>query len=53
MNISTGGGTLDPRRSFTYSREFRPASWFNEGLASLYEQCGTEDGKITAIPTGD
>ena len=48
MNISTGGGTLIHELVHPYIAANFPAcpSWFNEGLASLYEQCGEENGEI-------
>ena len=48
MNISTGGGTLvhEIVHPFMAANFTRCPSWFNEGLASLYEQCGEEDGHI-------
>ena len=48
MNISTGGGTLvhEIVHPFIASNFRQCPSWFNEGLASLYEQCGEEDGHI-------
>lgn len=48
MNISTGGGTLIHELVHPFIERNFPEcpSWFNEGLASLYEQCGDEDGKI-------
>jgi hypothetical protein len=48
MNISTGGGTLVHEIVHPFIASNFPAcpSWFNEGLASLYEQCGERDGKI-------
>jgi hypothetical protein len=48
MNISTGGGTLIHEMVHPYVAANFPAcpSWFNEGLASLYEQCGEENGEI-------
>ena len=48
MNISTGGGTLVHEIVHPFMRANFPAcpAWFNEGLASLYEQCGTKDGHI-------
>ena len=48
MNISTGGGTLVHEIVHPFMDTNFPAcpSWFNEGLASLYEQCGERDGKI-------
>lgn len=49
MNISTGGGTLvhEIVHPFMESNFPRCPDWFNEGLASLYEQCGEdEQGRI-------
>ncbi len=48
MNISTGGGTLvhEIVHPFIASNFPKCPSWFNEGLASLYEQCGEEKGVI-------
>jgi len=48
MNIATGGGTLVHEIVHPYiAANFEDCpSWFNEGLASLYEQCGEEDGRI-------
>jgi hypothetical protein len=48
MNISTGGGTLvhEIVHPFVASNFPDCPSWFNEGLASLYEQCGERDGHI-------
>ncbi|MFP6614038.1 MAG: C39 family peptidase [Pirellulales bacterium] len=48
MNISTGGGTLVHEIVHPFIEANFPAcpSWFNEGLASLYEQCGTRNKKI-------
>jgi hypothetical protein len=48
MNIGSGGGTLVHEMVHPLMEANVPAcpSWFNEGLASLYEQCGEEDGKI-------
>ena len=48
MNISTGGGTLVHEIVHPFIESNFPAcpSWFNEGLASLYEQCGERDGRI-------
>ncbi|GAB4159567.1 MAG: hypothetical protein Tsb009_36860 [Planctomycetaceae bacterium] len=49
MNISTGGGTLVHEIVHPFIASNFPGcpSWFNEGLASLYEQCGEENGRIT------
>lgn len=48
MNISTGNGTLVHEIVHPFIRANFPAcpAWFNEGLASLYEQCADEDGTI-------
>ncbi len=48
MNISTGGGTLVHEIVHPFMAANFPAcpAWFNEGLGSLYEQCGEQDGKI-------
>jgi hypothetical protein len=48
MNISTGGGTLVHEIVHPFIESNFPdcPSWFNEGLASLYEQCGERGGKI-------
>ncbi|MCE9554092.1 MAG: C39 family peptidase [Planctomycetes bacterium] len=48
MNISTGGGTLVHEIVHPFMATNFPAcpSWFNEGLASLYEQTGSRDGHI-------
>ncbi|MCA9247855.1 MAG: hypothetical protein KDA42_12085 [Planctomycetales bacterium] len=49
MNISTGGGTLVHEIVHPFvEANFRDCpAWFNEGLGSLYEQCGDREGKIT------
>jgi len=48
MNISTGSGTLvhEIVHPFMAANFPKCPAWFNEGLASLYEQCGDNDGKI-------
>lgn len=48
MNISTGGGTLVHEIVHPFVRANFPECpvWFNEGLASLYEQCGEKNGHI-------
>ena len=48
MNIATGGGTLVHEIVHPFMAANFPAcpSWFNEGLASLYEQCGDKNGHI-------
>lgn len=49
MNIETGGGTLVHEIVHPFMRANLPdcPPWFNEGLGSLYEQCGERDGHIT------
>ena len=51
MNIATGGGTLvhEIVHPFIESNFPRCPSWFNEGLASLYEQCREENGRIMGL----
>jgi len=48
MNISTGAGTLVHELVHPFIEANFPAcpSWLNEGLGSLYERCGEEDGHI-------
>lgn len=48
MNISTGGGTLVHEMVHPFMRANFPdcPSWLDEGLASLYEQCGERSGHI-------
>jgi hypothetical protein len=48
MNISTGGGTLVHEIVHPFMEANFPScpSWFNEGMGSLYEQCGEENGHI-------
>jgi hypothetical protein len=48
MNISTGSGTLVHEIVHPFIEANFPAcpAWFNEGLSSLYEQSGEEDGHI-------
>ena len=48
MDISTGTGTLVHEIVHPFIEANFPAcpAWFNEGLASLYEQCGEEGGHI-------
>lgn len=52
MNIHTGGGTLvhELVHPFIHANFPHCPAWFNEGLASLYEQCGEKDGKICGYP---
>ncbi len=51
MNISTGGGTLvhEIVHPFIESNFPNCPSWFNEGLASLYEQSKEDDNKIVGL----
>ena len=51
MNISTGGGTLVHEIVHPFMASNFPAcpSWFNEGLASLYEQSRDRDGHIVGL----
>jgi hypothetical protein len=51
MNISTGGGTLVHEIVHPYVETNFPAcpAWFNEGLASLYEQSAEVDGQIVGL----
>jgi hypothetical protein len=48
MNIATGGGTLvhEIVHPFMATNFPKCPAWFNEGLGSLYEQCGEENGRI-------
>jgi hypothetical protein len=48
MNISTGGGTLVHEIVHPFIEANFPACppWLNEGMGSLYEQCGEQDGHI-------
>ena len=52
MNIATGGGTLVHEMVHAYQDTNFPTcpTWFEEGLASLYEQCGVRDGHIVGHP---
>jgi hypothetical protein len=51
MNIATGGGTLvhEIVHPFIASNFPDCPSWFNEGLASLYEQARDRDGHIAGL----
>jgi hypothetical protein len=51
MNISTGGGTLVHEICHPFMAANFPLcpSWFNEGLASLYEQCEEREGRIWGL----
>ena len=48
MNISTGGGTLVHELVHPLMEANFPTCppWFNEGLGSLFEQCGEKNGHI-------
>jgi hypothetical protein len=48
MNVGTGGGTLvhEIVHPFMHANFPNCPPWFNEGLASLYEQCGEVGGRI-------
>ena len=48
MNIGTGGGTLVHEIVHPFMEANFPECppWLNEGMGSLYEQCGEEDGHI-------
>ncbi len=48
MNIATGGGTLVHEIVHPYvEADFEDApAWLNEGLGSLFEQCGEHEGHI-------
>ena len=51
MNIATGGGTLVHEIVHPFMRANFPAcpAWFNEGLASLYEQSTERQGHIHGL----
>jgi hypothetical protein len=51
MNIGTGGGTLVHELVHPFMESNFPgyADWFNEGLASLYEQCGERNKQIVGF----
>lgn len=52
MNVSTGTGTLVHELTHALIAPDFPAvpNWFNEGLASLYEQCSISGNTITGLP---
>ena len=52
MNVATGTGTLVHELTHALIAPDFPAvpSWFNEGLASLYEQCSLDRDTITGLP---
>lgn len=51
MNIATGTGTLVHEIVHPYMRADFPSapSWFDEGLASLFEQCRQREGQIVGL----
>jgi hypothetical protein len=51
MNIATGGGTLVHEMVHPFMDSDFPQcpTWFNEGLASLYEQSSEVDGRIWGL----
>ena len=51
MNIATGGGTLchEIVHAFVASNFPDCPAWFNEGLASLYEQCSERNGRTVGL----
>ncbi len=51
MNIATGGGTLVHEIVHPFVAADFPAcpSWLNEGLGSLFEQCGLVEGRIAGL----
>lgn len=51
MNIATGGGTLvhEMVHPFMAANFPKCPAWFNEGLASLYEQSAERGGKIVGL----
>lgn len=51
MNIATGGGTLVHEIVHPFMRANFPQcpAWFNEGLASLYEQSTEKNGRIHGL----
>jgi hypothetical protein len=51
MNIGTGGGTLchEIVHAFINSNFPDCPAWFNEGLASLYEQCSSQGDNVVGL----
>ena len=51
MNIATGGGTLVHEMVHPFVDANVPGAppWLNEGLASLYEACREQDGRIVGL----
>ncbi len=52
MNVGTGTGTLVHELTHALIKPDFPQvpSWFNEGLASLFEQCTLDNGDIRGLP---
>ncbi len=52
MNVGTGTGTLVHELTHALIKPDFPQvpSWFNEGLASLFEQCTLDNGDICGLP---
>lgn len=52
MNIATGGGTLVHEIVHPFVEADFPGApaWLNEGMGSLFEACGEEDGHIVGYP---
>ena len=52
MNISTGGGTLVHEIVHPFIEANFPGcpAWFNEGMGSLFEQSGEENGHLVGYP---
>lgn len=52
MNIATGGGTLVHEIVHPFMRANFPGcpAWLNEGIGSLFEQCGERAGHIIGYP---
>lgn len=51
MNIATGGGTLVHEMVHPYvdAQTTGAPAWLNEGLGSLFEQCGEREGHIVGL----
>ncbi len=51
MNIATGGGTLIHEIVHPFMSANFPECppWLNEGMGSLYEQCGEKNGRISGL----
>lgn len=51
MNIATGGGTLVHEMVHAFVAADFPdcPAWFNEGMGSLFEQCGERKGRIVGF----